>query len=160
MTDPTRYSRLACSVSALALALSVSACGGNAAAPTAPSTPSGTTGASSGTTAAAVSGSWKLQSIARPDSSTVTVERPDLFTIEFTDRRVALRVDCNRATGPYTTNGNTLTVGAMAMTKAYCAATAQLGDDYVRLLDGENVVTVTATSLTLSSSRGTLRFGK
>jgi heat shock protein HslJ len=147
-------SRLACGIAALVFVLSAAACGGNVAAP------SPTTGASSAATAAVVSGSWKLQSLTRPDATTVTVERPDLFTLELTDGRIALRVDCNRATGPYTTNGGTLTVGAIAMTKAYCAATAALGDDYVRQLDGENVVSVTATSLVLSSTRGTLRFGR
>jgi len=154
MIDSTKYSRLACSISALALVLSMAACSGNVAAP------SGNTGASSAATAATVSGSWKLQSLTGADSTTVTVDHPDLFTLEFADGRIALRVDCNRATGPYTTNGSTLTIGTMAMTKAYCAATAQLGDDYVRILDGDNVVNVTATSLVLSSSRGTLRFGK
>jgi len=142
---------------ALMLALLTSACAGNA---VAPSATGATSGASSAATPALVGGAWKLQSLTRADSTTVTVQQPDLFTLEFTDTRIALRVDCNRATGSYTTNGTTLTVGKLAMTDAYCAATADVGNEYLRQLDGDTVVSATTTSLVLSSSRGTLRFGK
>lgn len=144
-------------VSALMLALLTSACAGNVAAP---SGTVATSGASSAATAALVGGVWKLQSITHADSTTVTVRQPDLFTLELTDTRIALRVDCNRATGPYTTNGTTLTVGRLAMTRAYCADTADVGDEYLRGLDGDTVVSATSTSLVLSSARGTLQFGK
>jgi len=141
---------------ALMLALVTSACAGNVVAPSATGAPSG----ASPTATAALGGAWKLQSITRADSTIVTVQQPDLFTLELTDTRIALRVDCNRATGSYTTNGTTLTVGKLAMTDAYCAATADVGAEYLRQLDGDTVVSATTSSLVLSSARGTLRFGK
>jgi heat shock protein HslJ len=108
-----------------------------------------------------VTGSWKLQSLTRPDSTVVNISEPVRFTLEFLEGgRLSLRADCNRGTGGYATNGNTLTVGPVAITKAYCAATAPLDDEYVRLLGGENVVVADATTLVLSSSQGTLRFGR
>src|SRR5262245_4660115 len=55
LLDSKQCSRLCCGASALALVLSMAACGGNVAAPTS------TSGASSAATAAVVSGSWKLQ---------------------------------------------------------------------------------------------------
>jgi heat shock protein HslJ len=155
-----KCARLTASIFALALAVSIAACGDNAAAPSTTTVES--SGQSSAAAAAFVTGAWKLQSLTRPDSTTVTVNQPELFTLEFVEgeTRLALRVDCNRAVGPYKTNGSTLTVGAVAMTRAYCAATAAFGDEYMSMLGGENLVTVTATSLVLSSPRGTLRFGK
>ena len=151
-----KYARFVFGVSALAAAVAISACAETVAGPSTPNI------------AAAVApppiatGSWKLQSLTRSDSTVVNVKNPDLFTIEFVDgsARLALRADCNRGFGGYTTNGSTMTLGPVAITKAYCASTAPFDDEYVRLLDGENVVTVTATSLQLSSSRGTLKFGK
>jgi heat shock protein HslJ len=157
MSVVKKCARPKASIFALALALSIAACARNVA------TPSSTTGESSAAAAAIVpGGAWKLQSLTRPDSTTVTVDHPELFMLEFAegDARIALRVDCNRAFGSYKTNGSTLTVGAVGMTRAYCGATAVLGDEYVSMLGGENLVTVTGASLVLSSSRGTLRFIK
>jgi len=151
----TTYQRLTGAL-ALAASLSIAACAGSVAAPSAP-----TTAATPPNAAAAVTGAWRLQSLTRPDSTTVTVDRPELFTIEFLDgapTRLAARVDCNRAVGPYTTGNGSLSIGAVAMTRAYCGATAALGDEYVRLLDGEHTVTISPGTLVLSSPRGTLRF--
>lgn len=110
--------------------------------------------------AAVVNGTWKLQSLTRPDSTTVTIMEPGQFTLELgEDSRIALRVDCNRGTGSYTLTGNTLTVGPLATTKAYCSS-APLDDEYLNALGGESVVAATASTLEVSSRRGTLRFGR
>jgi heat shock protein HslJ len=149
--------RLVCSLSALAAAISMAACAETV------SGPSTVSPASPAAPAAIVAGAWKLQSLTRSDSTVVNVKEPDRFTLEFLDggSRVALRVDCNRAAGPYTTSGSTLTVGpALAMTRAFCAETAALGDEYVRVLSGDSSVTASAASLELSSARGTLKFVK
>jgi len=74
--------------------------------------------------------------------------------------RLAARIDCNRGAGSFALNGDTMTIGAMAVTKAYCAETARVGDLFAGALFGEHVVSATATSLVLSSPRGTLRFGR
>jgi heat shock protein HslJ len=112
------------------------------------------------TSAATAGGPWQLQSLTRSDSSTVTVSEPDRFTLQFVDAdRLAIRADCNRASGGYTLSGSTLAVGVLASTKAYCSS-APFDDEFLQLLGGETVPSVTATTLVLSSSRGTLRFGR
>jgi len=157
MSAMKQWARFLGGLSAVATAISFAACAETVAGP------STVTRASAAAPAAIVAGMWKLQSLTRSDSTVVNIKDPDRFTLEFLEdgTRVALRVDCNRAAGSYKTSGNTLTVGpALAMTKAYCAETAQLGDDYVTVISGDSTVTSTATSLQLASSRGTLRFTK
>lgn len=109
---------------------------------------------------AVVSGTWSLQSMTRPDSSSVAITQAGQFTLQLgEDSRIALRADCNRATGYYTLIGTTLMVGPLAATKAYCPS-APLDDEYLRMIGGSTVINATATALEISSPRGTLRFGK
>ena len=139
----------------LVSAMSVVACANN---PLAPSVVSG----SQATTIAAevVPGVLKLQSLTRADATTVTISDPQQFTLEFLDNnRVAVKADCNRASGSFTVNGATLTIGPMAVTKAYCGS-ASLDSEFLSLLGGETVATVSTTSLVLSSARGALRFSR
>jgi heat shock protein HslJ len=151
-----KCARLVFGLSALAAALSIAACAETVAGPSTVSTPS------AAAPAAIVAGAWKLQSLTRSDSTTVTVSDPNRFTLEFLDggTRLAVRADCNRGAGSYTTSTSTLSVGPLAVTKAYCVETAPLDDEYLRVLGGDSVMTMGATSLELSSSRGTLKFGK
>jgi len=139
----------------LAAVLSLAACAQSIA-------PSSVTSFEAATGAAIVTtGAWKLQSITRPDSTVVSISDPDRFTVQFTDNnRLSLRADCNRGFGGFSSNGNSINVGPVGITKAYCVETAPLDDEYVSLLNGDNTVTLTATSLQLSSARGTLRFIK
>jgi heat shock protein HslJ len=104
--------------------------------------------------------SWKLQSLTRADSTVTTIGEPDRFTLAFGDNnRLSLRADCNNAFGGYSANGNSLSVGPLASTKAYCSS-APLDDEYLRAISGESTITVTSTTLTIASSRGTLQFRK
>ena len=139
----------------LVAALSAAACASN---PLAPSV----TSSSAATTIAAevVPGVLKLQSLTRADSTTVTISDPQQFTLEFLDNnRVAVKADCNRASGSFTVSGATLTIGPMAVTKAYCGS-ASLDGEFLSLLGGETVATVSTTSLVLASARGALRFSR
>ena len=139
----------------LVAALSAAACASN---PLAPSI----TSSSEATTIAAevVPGVLKLQSLTRADSATVTISDPQQFTLEFLENnRIAVKADCNRASGGFTLNGTTLTIGPMAVTKAYCGS-ASLDGEFLSLLGGETVATVSTTSLVLSSARGALRFSR
>jgi heat shock protein HslJ len=150
-----KHVRLAFGFSALGAVLSFAACAQSIA----PSTTSPSEAATA--PAAVVTGAWNLQSITRPDSTVVSISQPDRFTVEFTSaNRLSLRADCNRGFGGFSSDGNSISVGPVGITKAYCVETAPLDDEYVRLLNGDNAVTATATSLQLSSSRGTLRFIK
>ena len=151
--------KFACSTPTLALslvaALSAAACAKN---PLAPSIASSSEAAT--IAAEVVPGVLKLQSLTLADATTVTISDPQQFTLEFLDNsRVAVKADCNRASGSFTVNGATLTIGPMAVTKAYCGS-ASLDGEFLTLLGGETVATVSTTSLVLSSARGALRFSR
>lgn len=148
--------RLAFGFAALGAVLSLAACAQSIA-------PSSISSSEAATAAAALvtTGAWKLESITRPDSTVVSISQPDRFTVQFTDNnRLSLRADCNRGFGGFSSSGNSINVGPVGMTKAYCVETAPLDDEYVGLLTGDNTVSATATTLQLSSARGTLRFIK
>ena len=101
---------------------------------------------------------WYLQSIVSADGSVLTIVDPNLFTLMLTgDGKVTARADCNRAFGGYSISGQTLSVGPMASTRAYCG-TASVDQQFLMLLGGENVVTGSDATLELSSPRGTLKF--
>lgn len=139
----------------LVVALSAGACAKNPLAPSITSSREATTIA-----AEVVPGVLKLQSLTRADATTVTISDPQQFTLEFLDNnRIAVKADCNRASGAFTLNGTTLTIGPMAVTKAYCGS-ASLDGEFLSLLGGETVATVSPTSLVLSSARGALRFSR
>jgi heat shock protein HslJ len=146
-------------LSVLAVACMLAACAGNVASPS--TSAAGGASNSSSVATTALTGIWKPQSVTTPDGATVAIDKPELFTLEFSDAtRLAARIDCNRGAGSFALDGDMMTIGAMAVTKAYCAETARVGDLFITALFGEHVVSATATSLVLSSSRATLRFGR
>jgi heat shock protein HslJ len=103
---------------------------------------------------------WHLRSIVSADGSVLTIGDPSLFTVMLTDDgKVSARADCNRASGGYRISGNTLSIGPMASTRAYCAS-APVDQQFLMLLGGENSVTTSDATLQLSSPRGTLKFGR
>lgn len=103
---------------------------------------------------------WKLQSMERPGAGLARAPDPERFTLQFDEQgRVFVLTDCNRCSGSYSIGAGTVTVGAMACTRAFCA-TAPFDTDYVGVLGGVSAVGVTAATLDLSSSRGTLRFAR
>ena len=150
------YLRSTCAVALnLAAIVSIAAC---ASSPLAPSSATDTT--TTTITAATVPGELKLQSLTRADSTTVAVAEPDRFTVQFLDdNRIAVRADCNRGAGSFSTNGNAVTVGPMAVTKAYCGSDS-IDNEFLSLLDGTNVVMVSAASVLLTSARGSLQFNR
>ena len=139
---------------AILSALFVAGCGGTitgpSAAPAAPLT----------SLAIETNAVWHLRSMAKPDGIIQAVGDPSLFTLTLTDDgKVAARVDCNRASGGYSISGNTVSIGPLASTKAYCG-TASLDSQFLALLGGETTVTASGATLQLSSSRGTLTFDR
>jgi heat shock protein HslJ len=103
---------------------------------------------------------WHLRSMSSAGGSLLTIEDPSLFTLMLNDAgKIDARADCNRASGGYGISGNTLSIGPIASTKAYCA-TAPVDQQFLMLLGGENIVTTTDATLQLSSPRGTLTFGR
>jgi heat shock protein HslJ len=80
------------------------------------------------------------------------------YTLTFADGRLSTRVDCNTCSGTFGLSGQTLTAGpALACTRAACPTMA-FENEYTRLLAGDSTVTMSADTLVLSSSRGTLRY--
>ena len=101
---------------------------------------------------------WTLRTLVVADAPPVTIDNPEMFTLTLADGgKLNAKADCNRATGAYTLTANVLSVGPMAVTKAYCPS-APLDDRFLTLLGGNNVVSSSDTTLTLSSPRGSLTF--
>ena len=106
-----------------------------------------------------ISGPWSLvaqqpageQESAPPTGST--------FGFQIADGRASVTADCNRCNGAAAVGDDTITFGpTLACTRAYCVTSAPFDTTFVRLLADENVATVQDDTLTLQSSRGTLRF--
>jgi heat shock protein HslJ len=135
-------------------ALALTACGGTL---TGPSVASAVPAASLAIETNAV---WHLRSIANAEGATRTIDDTSLFTLMLTDEgKVNARVDCNRASGGYTISGNTVSIGPLASTKAYCG-TASLDSEFLTLLGGVTTAHVSGSTLQLSSPRGTLSFDR
>jgi heat shock protein HslJ len=80
------------------------------------------------------------------------------YALTFSDGRLSTRVDCNTCSGTFGLSGQTLTAGpALACTRAACPTMA-FENEYTRVLAGDSAVALSAGTLVLSSSRGTLRY--
>jgi len=113
-----------------------------------------------GSTALSTNTVWTLRSLTQTGSPEITIADPGAFTLTLgDDGKIAVRADCNRGSASYTVSGQTLSVGLMAVTRAYCQS-APLDDQYLALLIGESSVISSANSVQLSSPRGTLRFAR
>jgi len=66
--------------------------------------------------------SWQLTRIEYMNDKVLTPDDPAKYTLEFgADGRVSMRIDCNRATGPWKSPGRTqLLIGPLAVTRAMC----------------------------------------
>ena len=122
--------------------------------------PSRVADATAGSSALTTNTVWTLRSLTQAGSPEITIADCGAFTLMFgDDGKIQMRADCNRAFASYTLSGQTLSVGLIASTKAYCAS-APLDNQYLALLGGENTVTSSTTTVQLSSPRGTLRFAR
>ena len=104
----------------------------------------------------AVDGVWRIISIQPAAQPVQTAPAGAQYQIGFENARAFLRVDCNACTGPFTLNGDTLTIGpTLACTRAACP-TASYESAVVAMLGGEHEISATLHNLTLTSSRGTV----
>lgn len=127
-------------VSVLAGILVAAACGN---APTAPSDLIGAT--------------WRLVSIERDSGPSTVVTSPERYTLEFLDEgRVAVRADCNRCSGSFTLSGETLSIGTLACTRAFCGSES-LDTEFLRGLDGPLTAAREQSRLSLRGAEGMLR---
>ena len=138
----------------LPLVLVAGACGIDSEGPTGATLP----GTGSGTpTVAVLAGEWQLVSIRPTGEAAQSAPAGRSFKADFrTDGRVALVADCNRCGGSYSSSEDSLEVGPMACTRAYCSS-APLDTQYVQLLQGARQWSVSGGDLTLTSAAGTVR---
>ena len=73
------------------------------------------------------------------------------------DGNAPVRADCNRCTGGYELQGNSLTLGLMACTLAACLP-GSLHDDYLKALGSVSTWQRTDSELLLMYDAGALRF--
>ena len=133
-------------------ALVVSACSQSVSSPTAVSSPS------AAYTAAQLEGTWTLTSIAVAGHAKQDRPFSAIYTLDFNQGRLSTRADCNTCGGSYSIDGSVLTAGpGLACTRAACSTMA-FENAYTGILSGDSTMAVTGSTLSLSSSRGTLKF--
>jgi len=133
-------------------ALVVSACSQSVSSPTAVSSPS------AAYTAAQLEGTWTLTSIAVAGQAKQDRPFSAIYTLDFNQGRLSTRADCNTCGGSYSIDGSVLTAGpGLACTRAACSTMA-FENAYTGILSGDSTMAVTGSTLSLSSSRGTLKF--
>ena len=74
--------------------------------------------------------------------------RPEAYTLQIRDGRAAIRADCDRGSGAVTLEGNRVSFGPMATTRAFCPPPSR-GDDYARGLQAAERASVTGDVLRL-----------
>lgn len=117
------------------------------------------TGPSSLTEAQLV-GTWNLSSLQASGQASQNVPAGATYTLTLAEGSISARADCNTCAGRYTLSGKTLTAGpALACTRAACP-TASFETVFTTILSGDSTVEGSATSMTLTSTRGTLRFSR
>ncbi len=105
---------------------------------------------------------WYWRGTLMTDGSQFVPDDPRRYTVLFSrDARVAIRADCNRGAGKYVLDGRTLTMSALALTKAGCPPgslerrfVAQL-NDAGSLFRRRDVL-----HLEIKYDSGTMRFGR
>jgi heat shock protein HslJ len=140
--------------SVLLSALGLTACGGTLTGPSAaPAAPVASLAIQTNTV-------FHLRSMTKADGAIQVIDDPSLFTLMLSgEGTIAARVDCNRANGGYTISGNTVSVGPLASTKAYCGD-GSFDSQFLTLLGGQTTATASGNTLQLSSARGILTFDR
>jgi len=105
-----------------------------------------------------VSGTWILAAIQPAGQAEVTVPGGAIYELALADGRVSTRVDCNVCGGNLAVGSRTMTVGPLlACTRAACPTMA-FESAYLAILAGESDTRIDGDTLTLTSTRGALRF--
>jgi heat shock protein HslJ len=101
---------------------------------------------------------WKLESIERVGNPTITIPNPDQYTIRLEDNgQASLRADCNNCNGRYSLEGSSISISALACTRAFCSL-ASFDGNYTAALESVRSVTVSGNTLTVTGPGLTLRF--
>ena len=136
----------------LLVAALTAACTQSVTTPTAVSSPP-----SAAHTIAQLDGTWTLASIQRAGDARQDRPFNSVYTLTFNEGRMSTRADCNSCGGSFSVEGAVLTAGPnLACTRAACPTMA-FENAYTSILGGDSQIVVTGSTLTLSSSRGTLQ---
>jgi heat shock protein HslJ len=105
-----------------------------------------------------LNGRWVLSSV-QPAGQTAQIAPAGVsYDLTFADGRASVHADCNLCSGALTVSGQTLTIGpALACTRAACPTMA-FESLYESILGGASDAAISGSVLTLSSTRGVLRF--
>jgi heat shock protein HslJ len=82
---------------------------------------------------------------------------PEAYTLQIQDGRAAIRADCNRGTGAVTLEGERLSFGPIAMTRAFCRPPSK-GDEFARALQRAERLEVHGGTLRLTLKHGEAMF--
>ena len=113
-----------------------------------------------GTSGGLVGPVWHWLGTQLNDGTAYTPTEADLYTLTFTAEGIALvRADCNMGNGPYTVDGNQISIQILAMTRAFCPPPS-LSDTFVQQLSQVTSYSIRGTELLLELpvDSGTMRF--
>lgn len=104
-----------------------------------------------------IGGVWKIRSIETYSGSVIGIANTAGYTVEFKDGgKLAARADCNQCSGTYSISGNSLTVSALACTRAYCGSSSY-DVAFLNILSNATTFGVVGIELRIESPKGTLR---
>lgn len=107
-------------------------------------------------TLAQLEGTWTVTAIQIAGGARQDRPFTATYTVTFRDGRLSSRADCNSCAGAFSVAGTMLSAGpALACTRAACP-TQTFENAYTAILNGDSMAEVTNSTLTLSSSRGTI----
>lgn len=102
-------------------------------------------------------GIWKAQSL-ELRVGLVAIARPENYTVEFRDAgKLAVKADCNSCGGTYSLSGDSLQIGPMACTRAFCGPTSN-DTAFLDILTNARTHAVRGLELTIDSPGGVARF--
>jgi heat shock protein HslJ len=139
---------------ALAAGVALAACSGGA-------SPSATSSAGPGDGAALEGTPWQLTDYVGPDGGTLAVPEAVAASALFEAGKVSGNAGCNSYTGPYTLDGDTLTIGEVATTAMACPAVpSALEQAFLAALGKVATYAIVGDRLELRTAEGTvgLRF--
>jgi heat shock protein HslJ len=107
-----------------------------------------------------IGGIWKIRSIETYAGSVIGVTNTAGYTVSFGDGgKLAARADCNQCAGTYSISGDSLTVGALACTKAFCGSSSY-DALFLDILTNATTFGVQGIELTIESPKGALRMNQ
>jgi len=117
-------------------------------------------GKASTSPSAIIGGVWKIRSIETYAGGIVGVANTAGYTVEFKDGgKLAARADCNQCSGTYSISGDSLTVGALACTRAFCGSSSY-DVVFLDILSNATTFGVQGIELTIESPKGALRMNQ